>query len=243
MPNDNIMGIPTRACINGFTKEDTERLKNALVKQILDDETIVNVTEDGKIIVANDDGLFLSFDDSVIGLTKDDDDNVIPVADPYIPMDDDDNPLAPANNVLMTSGNIAVDPRIVHRTGNEIIAGEKTFTSALKTYRTQNNNQIYLQSRGLYNRIFSRNFNADNITYDEHFQIGTVHATSTLETFLIRAFAPRINKGDTSENQSYITLSMSIGNDDKCTISLIMHKTDGTEVTKTLGSFDGTSWT
>lgn len=125
MPNDNIMGIPTRACINGFTKKDTERLKNALVKQILNDDTVVNVTEDGKIIVANDDGLFLSFDDSVIGLTKDDDDNVIPVADPYIPMDADDNPLAPANNVIMTSANIAVDPRIVHTTGNETVVGAK----------------------------------------------------------------------------------------------------------------------
>ena len=134
MPNDNIMGIPTRACINGFTKEDTERLKNALIKQILNDETVVNVTEDGKIIIANDDGLYLSFDDSVIGLTKDDDDNIIPVADPYIPMDDDDNPLVPANNVIMTSGNIAVDPRIVHTTGNETISGTKTFNNGIDFY-------------------------------------------------------------------------------------------------------------
>ena len=131
MPNDNIMGIPTRACINGFTKEYTERLKNALIKQILNDDTVVNVTEDGKIIVANDDGLFLSFDDSVIGLTKDDDDNIIPIADPYIPMDESDNPLAPANNVIMTSGNIAVDPRLVHTTGNEIITGTKTFNNLI----------------------------------------------------------------------------------------------------------------
>lgn len=135
MPNDNIMGIPTRACINGFTKEDTERLKNALVKQILNDETVVNVTEDGKIIIANDDGLFLSFDDSVIGLTKDDDDNVIPVANPYIPMDANDNPLVPANNVIMTSANIAVDPRIVHTTGNETITGVKVFNADIGANR------------------------------------------------------------------------------------------------------------
>lgn len=163
MPNDNIMGISTRACINGFTKEDTERLKNALVKQILNDETVVNVTEDGKIIVANDDGLFLSFDDSVIGLTKDDDDNVIPVADPYIPMDENDNLLAPDNNVIMTSGNIAVDPRIVHTTGNESISGIKTYAKPpVLAYHEAGSNNLMGWRKLLISPNFS-NSNESNI--------------------------------------------------------------------------------
>ena len=46
----------------------------------------------------------------------------------YYPVDGSGNPRPPAADMLMTSGNIAVDPRIVHTTGNETIAGDKTLT-------------------------------------------------------------------------------------------------------------------
>ena len=121
--NDFIRGLETRACVNGMTKSDVERLKNALVKKILDDETVIDVTEDGSI-VADSNGMFLSVNGQVLGLSVDGED-VIPVTEPYLPEDENENPLAPPNNTIMTSANIAVDPRIVHTTGNEISTGIK----------------------------------------------------------------------------------------------------------------------
>ena len=47
---------------------------------------------------------------------------------PYYPVDGSGNPQALTANALVASGNIAVDPRIVHTTGNETIAGNKTFS-------------------------------------------------------------------------------------------------------------------
>lgn len=131
MPNENIMGVPTRACINGLTKEDTDRLKNALIKKIEDDETTVDITEDGKIILANENNLFLSFDGNILGITKDASGDYIPWTVPYLPEDENENPLAPPNDVIMTSANIGVDPRIVHTTGNEEIAGNKLFSGTI----------------------------------------------------------------------------------------------------------------
>lgn len=127
MPNDNIMGIPTRACINGLTKEDTDRLKNALIKKIEDDETTVDITEDGKIILANENNLFLSFDGNILGITKDSSGDYIPWAVPYLPEDENENPIVPPNDTIMTSANIGVDPRIVHTFGNETIFGAKSY--------------------------------------------------------------------------------------------------------------------
>lgn len=127
MPNENIMGVPTRACINGFTKEDTERLKNALIKKIVNDDTVIDITDDGKIIVADGDGLYLSFDGNILGLIKDSSGDYIPQTVPYLPEDENENPLAPPNDTIMTSANIAVDPRIVHTFGNETIDGIKTY--------------------------------------------------------------------------------------------------------------------
>lgn len=127
MPNENIMGIPTKACVNGVTKEETERLKNALIKKIEDNETTVNVTEDGKVIVADNSGFYLSYDGNLIGIEQDISGDYIPKTVPYLPEDANENPLAPPNDTIMTSANIAVDPRIVHTTGNENISGTKTF--------------------------------------------------------------------------------------------------------------------
>lgn len=127
--NDFIRGLETRACVNGMTKSDVERLKNALVKKIVNDDTIVEMTDDGKIIVADGDGLYLSFDGNILGLIKDSSGDYIPQTVSYLPEDENENPLAPPNDTIMTSANIAVDPRIVHTTGNENIAGEKIFSS------------------------------------------------------------------------------------------------------------------
>ena len=49
----------------------------------------------------------------------------------YYPTDGGGNPQPLAADALVTSGNIAVDPRIVHTSGVETIAGAKTFTSLL----------------------------------------------------------------------------------------------------------------
>ena len=127
--NDFIRGLETRACVNGMTKSDVERLKNALVKKILDDETVIDVTEDGSII-ADSNGMFISVNGQVLGLSVDGE-NIIPVTEPYLPEDENENPLAPPNDTIMTSANIAVDPRIVHTTGNETISGNKTFNGVI----------------------------------------------------------------------------------------------------------------
>lgn len=52
---------------------------------------------------------------------------------PYYPVDGSSNPQALTDNALMASGNIAVDPRLVHVFGNETIAGAKTFSGVLAT--------------------------------------------------------------------------------------------------------------
>ena len=58
-------------------------------------------------------------------------DHQLVIATPYYPVDGQGNPQAIPTNALMTSGNIAVDPRIVHSTGNETIAGNKTFSGTV----------------------------------------------------------------------------------------------------------------
>ena len=52
----------------------------------------------------------------------------------YYPVDGQSNPIPLGNNLIMTSGNISVDPRIVHTTGNEVVAGTKTFTNGIDAY-------------------------------------------------------------------------------------------------------------
>ena len=59
----------------------------------------------------------------------------VQVTAPYYPVDGSSNPQPlPATHVV-TSGNIAVDPRIVHTTGNESIAGNKTLSGTVSLYR------------------------------------------------------------------------------------------------------------
>ena len=53
---------------------------------------------------------------------------------PYYPVDGSGNPQALTANALVASGNIAVDPRIVHTTGNQTVAGVKTFTNGIDAY-------------------------------------------------------------------------------------------------------------
>jgi len=44
--------------------------------------------------------------------------------------------LAPSEHIIMNSGMIAVDPRIVHTTGNEVVAGNKTFSGGVNVNST-----------------------------------------------------------------------------------------------------------
>ena len=55
---------------------------------------------------------------------------------PYYPVDSGGNPQPLTAGALVSSGSIAVDPRIVHSTGNESVAGIKTFTSGLNGWAT-----------------------------------------------------------------------------------------------------------
>ena len=58
-------------------------------------------------------------------------DHQLIITTPYYPVDGSGNPQPIGANALITSGNIAVDPRLVHTSGIETIAGAKTFTSLL----------------------------------------------------------------------------------------------------------------
>lgn len=64
------------------------------------------------------------------------DHQLVTVDAPYYPVDGSSNPQALTANALVASGNIAVDPRIVHTTGNETIAGGKTFTATMNVKGT-----------------------------------------------------------------------------------------------------------
>lgn len=54
---------------------------------------------------------------------------------PYYPVDSGGNPQALTPGAFVTSGNIAVDPRLVHTTGNESIAGNKTLSGTFSLDR------------------------------------------------------------------------------------------------------------
>ena len=58
------------------------------------------------------------------------------LTNPYYPVDGSGNPQALTTNAVMTSGNVAVDPRIVHTTGNETVAGTKVFSGDVGVNRT-----------------------------------------------------------------------------------------------------------
>ncbi|MBR3274908.1 MAG: hypothetical protein IKF98_13455 [Clostridia bacterium] len=55
----------------------------------------------------------------------------VTMVQPFYPVDGQGNPTYLTANALMASGNIAVDPRIVHTTGNQAIAGTKAFNNAI----------------------------------------------------------------------------------------------------------------
>lgn len=55
----------------------------------------------------------------------------------YLPVDGQGNYQVLDNRALPTSAYIAVDPRLVHTTGNETVAGAKTFTSLLTASNVQ----------------------------------------------------------------------------------------------------------
>lgn len=58
-------------------------------------------------------------------------DHMLETITPYYPVDGQGNPTPLDASAVMTSGNVAVDPRIVHTTGNQTIAGNKTFSGTL----------------------------------------------------------------------------------------------------------------
>lgn len=63
-------------------------------------------------------------------------DHCVLLTTPYYPVDGSSNPQALTANALVASGNLAVDPRIVHTTGNETVAGNKTFSNGVNAYPT-----------------------------------------------------------------------------------------------------------
>lgn len=163
MPNDNIMGIKTKACVNGVYPDTIPTIQQDIdnIEDDIDDintelDNVVHKTGDEEINgektftedltvhgdEVNTSGTVVLSPSSQGGIVQLKDNMNRPISivhshdsdgncylreypDNYYPVDENENPVAPSNPVIMTSGLVAVDPRIVHTTGNEIVAGTK----------------------------------------------------------------------------------------------------------------------
>lgn len=173
MPNDNIMGIKTKACVNGVYPDTIPTIQQdiANIEDDIDDintelDNVVHKTGDEEINgektftedltvhgdEVNTSGTVVLSPSSQGGIVQLKDNMNRPISivhshdtdgncylreypDNYYPVDENENPVAPSNPTIMTSGLIAVDPRIVHTTGNETVAGNKTFTGTLNVVK------------------------------------------------------------------------------------------------------------
>ena len=138
-----------------------------------------------------------------------------------------------------------VNSYAVGLTGNQDFAGQKRATTQNGlSMRTLNNsgNNFEIGSTGLYNHLRMRNYKSDGTGYDDHAQIGTDYATASTCVGRVLFYAPRVNKGDTTEGQTTAGITFSVNNDDTVTVRLTVYKKDGTNVNKTLATFDGTNW-
>ena len=142
--------------------------------------------------------------------------------------------------------NIAdINSYAVGLTGNQDFTGQKRATTqnglSMRTLGNSGNN-FEIGSVGLYNHLRMRNYKSDGTGYDEHLQLGTDYATASVCVGRLLVYAPRVNKGDTSEGQTTAGITFSVNNDDTVTVRLTVYKRDGTNVNKTLATFDGTNW-
>ena len=130
-------------------------------------------------------------------------------------------------------------------TDNQNFTGQKTALTAnglsMKALGNSGNN-FEISSAGLYNHLRMRNYKSDGTGYDEHMQIGTDFATGTACIGRILFYAPRTTKGDTGEGQTTAGITFSVNNDDTVTVNLTVYKKNGATVNKTIGTFNGTSW-
>ena len=147
-----------------------------------------------------------------------------------------------ADGKIVTRSMLAQSPTVVHTTGTETIAGTKKFSNPPVVDVSQGYMILPIQSKGWYNRIASRKMTSDGSSYDDHFEIGTSYATTTYQGFYIKSSAPRETLGDTNETQASISLYIIPKRDNTGEVRLEFKKTDGSTVSKTLGTFDGTSW-
>lgn len=100
--------------------------------------------------------------------------------DNYYPVDENENPVAPSNATIMTSGLVAVDPRIVHTTGNEEISGQKTFTESLKTSGSNGTVTIDDSGRITYNQSNPNATAMAGLEYDDEQEQTYMYAPSYL---------------------------------------------------------------
>ena len=138
-----------------------------------------------------------------------------------------------------------VNSYAVGLTGNQDFAGQKRATTqnglSMRTLSNSGNN-FEIGSTGLYNHLRMRNYKSDGTGFDDHAQIGTDYATASTCVGRVLFYAPRVNKGDTTEGQTTAGITFSVNNDDTVTIRLTVYKRDGTNVSKTLATFDGSNW-
>lgn len=121
-----------------------------------------------------------------------------------------------ADSKVVTRSMLATTPTVVHTTGNETIAGNKTFSSPLTVTGTNlymtggaGYNNLYIQSRGVYQALRARKLTSDGTKFDSVFEIGTTYASATSENMTLTVLAPRATLGDDSETQAKIQMTLS----------------------------------
>lgn len=139
----------------------------------------------------------------------------------------------------------ADDNAVVHLAGAETIPGAKTFTAnrgvALKA--TQSYNTFEVSSKGFTNNIEAKVYTSDGSAADQHFVIGTSYSNASREVWHAIAYAPRATRGDTSEAQTEMRLSMNINNNNTGEAYLSFGRNDGVSAPDlVLGKFANGAW-
>jgi len=140
----------------------------------------------------------------------------------------------------------ANDNAVVHLAGAEMIPGAKTFTTnrGVTMKATQSYNTFEVSSRGFTNNIEAKAYTTDGSSADQHFTIGTSYSNASREVWHAIAYAPRVTRGDTSEAQTEMRLSMNINNNNTGEAYLSFGRNDGVSAPDlVLGKFANGVWT
>lgn len=146
---------------------------------------------------------------------------------------------------VVTIGSLQASTDVVHTSGNETIAGQKTFTSPGVSFKTTSNyNSIPIGSTTMYNTLAIRSWDTtDTSKYDEDYKLEVPYSTSTENNFALRVYAPRATKGDTDETQtrlSYVCYVNRATNSGYAGFGF--QRNDGSSGSNYIARYNGTQW-